>query len=156
MHLGRYYVIPEEVALMLIVGRTHDHSGLEIIGFSLFGNLCPEVSWLSWEEQPGQSSSASHQLPPSAAHGTLLLAPLCFGKDLSLANPAQEQRSRTSETIVDVVGFLISSGPASSSMRIVLRGLRECESHCVGSCPRQPSCSCAQPHFPLPLCHIPQ
>lgn len=50
MHLGDYYVIPEEdtsllVALMLGVGRTRDHPGLEIFSFSLFGNLCPEVSW---------------------------------------------------------------------------------------------------------------
>lgn len=50
MHLGVYYVIPEEdtsllVALMLGVGRTRDHLGLEIFSFSLFGNLCPAVSW---------------------------------------------------------------------------------------------------------------
>lgn len=69
---------------------------------------------------------------------------LCFEEELSLANPAQEQRNLTSETIADVMGFLVSSGPASSSIRMVL-GRQE--DHWIGSCHHSPAQLCPTPAF---------
>lgn len=141
-------------------GRACDPPALEIPIFH-FQKLCPEVPWaltevltLGWGDL--DKALRPHASPtPSITLGTLILALLCFGKDSLLANPAQEQRNHTSEIMVDAVGFLISlsSGPASSSIRIVLGSLRKWEDHSLDSHHHQPDCIS---HSPLPLCHSPE
>jgi hypothetical protein len=119
--------------------------------FSPFGNLCPEASWPLPEVLTlGRSDLDTAPRPLTPAPSQCWAWRSAPGSSLlSLANPAQEQRNHTSETMVDVAGFLISSGPASSSIRIVLGSLRTRERHWGCSCRHQSS----QPQLcPTPTC----